>query len=91
MCSSVPKVRSISFQNAAYSDIVFEINDNVPVNDCAKLLLDLEVSLYAGRCWCSLHSLWLLASHFLAIIEILKHYYIHDNMQKISEYRADEK
>lgn len=38
-------VRSVSIDGAAYRDIVFEINNNVPVADCSDFLLNLEVNV----------------------------------------------
>lgn len=40
----MPSVRSLSIENGAYRDIVFEISDHVPVEKCADFLLDFEVS-----------------------------------------------
>lgn len=36
-------VRSVSIDGAAYKNIVFEINNKVPVADCTEFLLNLEV------------------------------------------------
>lgn len=34
----------LHIERAAYRDVVIEIKDNVPVEECSSILLDLEVS-----------------------------------------------
>lgn len=34
----------LSIEKSAYKDVVIEIKDNVPVEECGKILADLEVS-----------------------------------------------
>lgn len=68
LCSSMLSVRSVSIENAAYRDIVFEISDHVPVEKCADFLLDLEVS-FKNKSNCSQQfceaKVWNVRSHEL--------------------------
>lgn len=52
-------VSAASIDNSAYKDIVFEIKDYVPVERCADILMDLEVSFS-----------WIYIFFFVVIIEI---------------------
>lgn len=56
LCNSVPYVRSVSIESAAYKDIVFEISPHVPVEKCADFLFDLEVS--SSECTVDVRHIW---------------------------------
>lgn len=46
-CSNMSSVQSISIENGAYKDIVIEISEFVPMQNCSDFLHDLEVSVAA--------------------------------------------